>query len=388
MPEELLAAARRVIPEIVANLGRIEAECQLPPELAAKMAQAHLFGMYIPQELGGPEADPLTAFEVVEEVSRVDGSTGWCVFNGTTVSSAVARISPQAAREVFGDPPLVLGSGSARAEGTAQLTDGGYLVSGRWNYLSGIDHSTAVFINCLVLDKDGRPAMAPEGGQLTRTVVVPVAQGQVLDTWHTMGMRGTASKDAEFDGVFVPEAHSYTRGDPAYYPGPLYNPAQTSVVLGWTLSAASTLGMARGAMDTFVDLATGAGTTDSKTLLRDRPQIQIVTGECEAMLDGARTYLLEAARRMWDSQVGQKPDLMERSMRTRLAITQAIRQSVEVVDKLFSAAGTNAIHHGLGLERFFRDLHVHGQHISGLPLNFEFGGSLLLGATPRPSLYT
>ena len=141
-------------------------------------------------------------------------------------------------------------------------------------------------------------------------------------------------------------------------------------------------------MDTFVDLATGAGTTDSKTLLRDRPQIQIVTGECEAMLDGARTYLLEAARWMWDSQVGQKPDLMERSMRTRLAITQAIRQSVEVVDKLFSAAGTNAIHHGLGLERFFRDLHVHGQHISGLPLNFEFGGSLLLGATPRPSLYT
>jgi alkylation response protein AidB-like acyl-CoA dehydrogenase len=86
---------------------------------------------------------------------------------------------------------------------------------------------------------------------------------------------------------------------------------------------------------------------------------------------------------MWEAQVKQKSELAERSMRARLAITHAIRQSIEVVDKLFNAAGTNAIHHSVGLERFFRDLHVHGQHISGLPLNFEFGGSVLLGAMRR-----
>ena len=196
------------------------------------MAQAHLFGMYIPQELGGPEADPLTAFEVVEEVSRVDGSTGWCVFNGTTVSSAVARISPQAAREVFGDPPLVLGSGSARAEGTAQLTDGGYLVSGRWNYLSGIDHSTAVFINCLVLDREGRPAMAPEGRPAYphgggSGGPGPGAGYLAHDGDARHGQQGRRVRR----GVRAGGAQLH-RGDPAYYPGPLYNPAQTSVVLG------------------------------------------------------------------------------------------------------------------------------------------------------------
>jgi len=141
-------------------------------------------------------------------------------------------------------------------------------------------------------------------------------------------------------------------------------------------------------MNTFVDLATYSGSPDSAILLQDRRHIKVVVGECEAMIDSARRYVLDTVESMWEAQVKQKSELAERSMRARLAITHAIRQSIEVVDKLFNAAGTNAIHHSVGLERFFRDLHVHGQHISGLPLNFEFGGSVLLGVPPPTSLYT
>ena len=201
-------------------------------------------------------------------------------------------------------------------------------------------------------------------------------------------MRGTASHDAEYHEVFVPNDHSYTRGDPAHYEGALYTPAQSAIVFGWTLSAANTLGMARGAMNTFVDLASDSGSTDSPTLLRDRPHIKIVVGECEAMIESARLYVLDTVSTMWEAQLSGDSDLTEKAMRTRLAITNAIRQSIAVADKLFSAAGTNSIHRSVGLERYFRDLHVHGQHISGLPLNFEFGGAMLMGATPPASLYT
>ena len=146
--------------------------------------------------------------------------------------------------------------------------------------------------------------------------------------------------------------------------------------------------MARGAMNAFHELATGAGTTNSPTLLRDRAYVQITYGECEAILDGARTYVLDAVGGMWDAQVHQKADLMDRAVRARLAITHAIRRSVDVVDRLFNVAGTNAIHRSVGLERFFRDLHVSGQHISGLPNNFEYGGQALMGAETTASLYT
>ena len=132
------------------------------------MADHRLFSLYAPEALGGPELDPLTAFRVVEAISKADGSAGWCVFNGSAVTSAIARLTVTAAREIFGDPPEILGSGSARPEGTATVTEGGYLINGRWNYLSGIDHSTALFLNCRLLNHDGSPALNEDGSPATR----------------------------------------------------------------------------------------------------------------------------------------------------------------------------------------------------------------------------
>ena len=166
-------------------------------------------------------------------------------------------------------------------------------MSGQWNFLSGIDHSTAIFVACRVMDDNG-PVQNDDGSPRMQTVVLPVAKGEVLDTWTTLGYERHGQRTMRSSHeVFVPEHHTYTRGAPAHYDGPLYSPPQSSIVLGWTLSAANTLGMARGAMNTFVDLATDSGSTDSPTLLRDRQHIKIVVGECEAMIGSARRYLLD-----------------------------------------------------------------------------------------------
>ena len=131
MPENMLEAAKSMLPMIRANLSQIDSECQLPADLAEAMAEKGLFGLYVPEVLGGPELDPITAFPVVEAISRVDGSAGWCCFNGTALTSAVGRITVEAAKELFGDPPSVRASGSARSGGTATVTPGGYILSGR-----------------------------------------------------------------------------------------------------------------------------------------------------------------------------------------------------------------------------------------------------------------
>ncbi|MCY4416525.1 MAG: acyl-CoA dehydrogenase family protein [Chloroflexi bacterium] len=387
MPEDLVSVAQSLVPDILSNVDRIDEECQLPPELADRMAKHRLFSLYAPAELGGPELDPLTAFRVVETISHADGSAGWCIFNGTAITAAVSRLTPKAAIELFGDPPNLLGSGSARPEGTATIADGGYIINGRWNYLSGIDHSTVLFLNCRLLNPDGNPHLNDEGVQATRIAVVPVAYGTVIDNWTTLGMRGTASNDCEYSNVFVPTRHTYTRADIAHYESPLYHPPQNAILLSWTLAAANALGMARGALDCFHDLATGSGTTNSPALLRDRSYVQITYGECEAMHDAARTFVLDGIGSLWDAQVKQLPDLPDRAIRARLAITHAIRRSVDIVDNLFNVAGTNAIHRSVGLERFFRDLHVSGQHISGLPSNYEYAGQVLMGANVPASLY-
>ena len=385
MAETLLEAAKKFAPIIRANLDQMDSECQLPSELAEAMAQKGLFGMYVPKCLGGPEADPITAFPVVEEISKADGSAGWCCFNGTALTAAVSRISIEATKELFGDPPDIRGSGSARSGGTAKVTDGGYVVNGRWNYLSGVDHAKCLFLNCDVVDENGSPVS--EGGiPVTRVAAVPLDSGTVISNWTTMGMRGTASNDAEYIDLFVPASHTYSRTDPPVHEGPLYNP-QTAILVSWTLAAANALGMARGAMDCFMELAT-TGSTMSTALLRDRSIVQTTVGECEAMIGAGRSYILDAAGAMWKSQVAKSPDLMEKAVHVRLAIAYAIRQSVKVVDMLFYAAGTGAIHQSNGLERYFRDLHVSGQHISGLHSNYEYGGQFLLGAAPTAITYS
>ena len=386
MASTLLQAAKRLVPIIADNVSQIDSERQLPPELAKSMADENLFGLYVPRSLGGPELDPINAFHVVEEISKIDGSAGWCCFNGSTITSGISRVSESAGKEIIGDSGILVGSGSARPEGISKITPGGFLISGRWNYLSGIDHSNVLFLNSFVVDENG-PMTSDNGARLTRTVIVPVESGQVIDTWDTVGMRGTASNDAEFADLFVPIEHTYVRGDPSYHDNPLYS-SQTAIHIGWTLAAANSLGMARGAMNCLVDMATSRGTANSRTLMRDRSVVQTVVGECEAIIDGARSFVIDAVGSMWDCQRTGNGDLEQRALRTRLAITHAIRQSSDAVDRLFHVAGVNAIHESLGLARFFRDLKVSVQHISGLENNYEFGGQMLMGAEITAPTYS
>ena len=223
-----MTAAKNLVPMILANLDRIDSDCQLPVDLATAMAKEKLFGLYVPKVLGGPESDPITAFRVVEEISKADGSAGWCSFNGSAVTAARAWLPVEPAMEMFGNPPDIRASGSARAEGVAKVTQGGYLVSGRWNYLSGVDHAKWLYLNCNVVEVKG-PVTSEDGSQATRVAVVPTDAGTVKVTWSTLGMRGTASNDAEFSDLFVPTERTYVRGTPACHDGPLYNP-QTALL--------------------------------------------------------------------------------------------------------------------------------------------------------------
>ena len=215
-------------------------------------------------------------------------------------------------------------------------------------------------------------------------MIVPRSVAMVEKTWHTLGMRGTGSNDVVIEEAFVPNEHTCLLYEAAATDGPLYEP-RTVTATGWTPFAAMGLGIARGAMDTFVRLATSSGSTTSPTLMRDRTAVQTVVGETEAIISGARAYALDAVGAMWESACRGDLDPGPQVLQARLAITHAVRESVRAVDMLFYAAGTNAIHESNDLEQYFRDIHAAGQHIAALHSNFECGGQLLLGLPPGAS---
>ena len=359
-PSDFLAAARALRPQISATRLEMDELRRIPDELAAAVAESGAYRLFLPASMGGPQVDPITAFEVVEELARAEGSVGWCALLSNGGALFTGHFTPETGRDMFGWPPDFRCAGSFRPEGVARPVAGGYRVSGRWDYASGISNANWLFVNCRLTDGAGAaPAAAnagtgPAADAATVMAFLPIGDAVVEDTWQVVGLCGTGSNDFVVGDVFVPRERTFRLYASAREPGFLYHP-RTMLVAIWTLVSAVALGIARGAMDAFIELATEAGTTLSTTPLRQRPAAQAKVGEAEAIISGARAYVLDAVGRAWQSFDDNMPMPSPELAQARLAITHSIHQSARAVDLLFHAAGTNAIHRRNGLERRFRD---------------------------------
>src|SRR5688572_509501 len=285
----VLNRARALRPLIAASSDEIERERRLPEPLVEAMAAAGLFAMLVPRGLGGGQIDPETCLQVIEEVSRGDGSAGWVLNVGVVVSLAAGSLREEVAAEIWGHDPRAVVAGSATASGTAVVVDGGYRVSGRWAFASGCQHATWILGIANVL-QDGAQRLGPNGVPESRFMFFPRSACQILDTWHVAGMRGTGSHDFVVEDAFVPEAWTHPRsyaspprdGSPLYAFGaglvpsadPSHAVSSPWVGLSSPGMAVVALGVARGALDTFAELAAVKVPDRRALLLRDEPIVQ------------------------------------------------------------------------------------------------------------------
>jgi alkylation response protein AidB-like acyl-CoA dehydrogenase len=378
---ELVIAAMRLAPAVRAARDAAEQMRQTPPALAAEITQAGIYQMYLPRSMGGPETPPLTAFRVVEELSKADGSVGWCAMIATAISMSMGRLPAEVGRELAGTPADYRAAGSARPGGRAWEVPGGYRVKGRWNFASGIQNARWLYCTSIMMDSE-RPRLTAAGTPVLRALWVPRESVTIVDTWSVMGMRGTGSQDFTVDDIFVPARHSCLSEDPPHETGALYNQRAWYVHI-WTPSAANALGIARGAIDSLADIAATEATTMSTSLLRDRPMVQARIAEAEAIVNAARAFVFDAVGRLWHTLCAGGTPSDADIAQGRLALVHAMHESVRAVDKVFHAAGTNAIYTRLPLERAFRDVHVAVQHAAALPGYFESAGKVLLGLRPN-----
>jgi alkylation response protein AidB-like acyl-CoA dehydrogenase len=231
-----------------------------------------------------------------------------------------------------------------------------------------------------MMDGDA-PVLSAAGTPVLRAVWVPRESVTIVDTWQVMGMRGTGSQDFTVEDVFVPARRSCLSEAAPAETGPLYNRRAWYVHL-WTPSAGNALGIARGAIDSLAEIAASEASTMSTNLLRDRPMVQARIAEAEAIVNGARAYVFDAVGRLWGTLCDGETPSDQMIAQGRLALVHAMHEAVRAVDKVFHAAGTNAIYTRLPLERAFRDIHVAVQHAAGLPGYFESAGKALLGLRP------
>ncbi|MFN8556967.1 MAG: hypothetical protein U0531_06315 [Dehalococcoidia bacterium] len=300
------------------------------------------------------------------------GSAGWLCMIAGAGSLKLGWLPLAVVRAMAVERGSLHLAGSARTLGAAEAVPGGYRVTGRWDFQSGINHAAWMYGICRETSAAGAPA---------RLVIAPVDAGEIIDTWSVMGMRGTGSHDFALTDVFVPAERTLPFLPDCSPANPLFTP-RLYLVWTWALNAAVGLGIGQGALDTFMDLAARHGTSGSTTLLRDRAEAQTAVGRAEAMLSAARAYVYTSLARAWQTVQTEGADPTIAIAHTRLAITHAVREALGVVDLLFHTAGTNAIYARNRLERSFRDIHVAVQHGSTLTQHYTSAGRIFLGLAP------
>jgi alkylation response protein AidB-like acyl-CoA dehydrogenase len=375
-----VARARELGPAIQDAAGEIEHTQRIPEPLLSQLHAARLCRMLLPRSVDGDECEPWVYLRAIEEISRHDGSVGWNLFVANSSALIAPFLDPEAMRTIFGDPRAVVAWGPPN-ESNATAVPGGYRVNGRWSFASGCRQATWMGAHCHVVEPDGSLRLNAAGKPTVRTLLCPVAQATLLDdTWNVIGIRGTMSGAYRFDDVFVPEAFSATREDPALRrePGRLYAYPMPGLYAVGVSGVA--LGIARAMLDAFEDLA-ARKTPRNMGRLADNAVVQSNVAQMEARLGAARAYLVETLSDIWSADDAWVIDVPARA-RVRLACAFAIQAAEAVADYAYKAAGVDAIFLGTPFERRFRDMHTLSQQIQSRTAHFESVGQIVLGIEP------
>jgi alkylation response protein AidB-like acyl-CoA dehydrogenase len=381
---DYVARAEALAPRLDALSAGIERERRLVPEVLDALHAAGLFRLLLPRSQNGGEVDPATHFRVIETIARADASTAWCLGQGGGCAMSAAYLAPDVAWKIFGaDPRAVLAWGpdpKARA-----VVDGeGYRVTGMWSFASGGRHATWLGAHAPIFEADGvTPRLHPDGTRQERTMLVPASEVTWTDIWSVTGLRGTASDAFTLKDHFVRHDHSITRDftRECRETGPLYR--LSALCLYEIAFAGVALGIARAALDSFVDFARTKVPRGMKSPIRDNAVTQSGTAQAQARVQAARQYLLHVIATIWDGVTA--PDgrfTLERRMAIRLASTHAIHQARDAVDFVYHAAGASAIFESHPLERRFRDIHAVCQQLQGRMAHYETVGAWMLGGDP------
>jgi indole-3-acetate monooxygenase len=370
--DDLEATTRQIAAAAREMWGDIDTARRLPDELVEMLCESGLLRGGAPAEVDALELPPQVALRAAEELARGDASTGWCVAIGITSTLLVAYLPPSSRDQLFSDGRGVA-AGVWAPRGKARSVDGGVVVSGRWAFCSGICHADVMFAGCMIDDQSVPSVVALRKDDL-----------QVLDTWHTLGLRGTGSHDTVADEVFVPADRVLSIFDGPVVDRPLYRFPPFGF---FALSvAAPALGNARAAIDDLVDLAGGKKGLGSTRTLAERSATQAAVAAAESALSAARALYYEAIDEAWQASQTGDPVPVELRNRLRLAATHGMRTSADVVRTMYDLAGGSAIYDDSPLQRRFRDAFTATAHFQVNEASRELPGRILLGQHANSSM--
>lgn len=381
---DFIGAARSIVERLQASSANTEKLRRLDDDAVAALHESGLSRLLAPKKFGGLELPLRAQILSCAETAWGCPAASWVQMVCGAHTFVLGSYPPACQEEVFAENPGVLIAGSLATQGTIERVEGGWLLDGRWQFCSGVDHAPWLLIGArqTKADEDAAPVLAAH-------VVVPARELGIEDTWHVLGMRGTGSKDIVAKSVFVPAHRAMATlplftGLSPYAGSPLYRmpvpPALASMLAG------TVLGMCERALGQFVDRTKVRRDMYGGGQKAQSVGIQRRVAESRAELASARLLLNDICDRFDAAMAEDCPPLaLEVRIDLRWRATYVVELCRRAVDRVFAAAGAHAIYDPSALQRSHRDIHTASHHaIVDFDALAELDGKAALGVELGP----
>src|SRR6059036_1375295 len=358
-----MARARALVPVLRERADGAEVGREMQKETPEDLHRTGLLRFHQPKRWGGMELPFEAIFDLPAEIGRGCASTAWNVANLSVHHWMLALYNERAQEEVWSkNPDALIASGIAYPQGRGRRVDGGFVVSGLWNFSSGVDASDWNMLTVMVRDGDR--------GVDHRMCLVPRKEYEIVDDWHVMGMRSTGSKSVRANDVFVPEHRAlsmYLARGGSEFPGarvnqnPLYR-VPLSALGSHCLSAAG-VGNAQAALEMTIEAIKERSTNYTAMRMRNFQAVQLRVAAAGSKVDAARLVIRTdcvAAQRIAGEN---RAPTVEEKLRFKRNVAYAMGLCTETVDALHALAGANGIYDRYPIQRLFRDQHTLAAHI-------------------------
>jgi len=387
-PEELLGRARALVPEIRALAEETERNRRLSPDIIGKIRDAELLRTCRPKSFGGFEYDGEVALRIALTISAACASTGWTVNGAVANGLSYAHFPIEAQHELWDGDADPFTCACFAPTGAAVPTKGGYTLSGKWAFASGVDNSSWARLGALIQPPAAEPPRA------AAFFLVPIGDCQIEDNWFVCGLAGTGSKNIIVREAFVPahrvlsfaEARAGTGPGASHHDNPLYR--MPLLTLGASMLASTAVGAAKGALESYLDNTTGRRTRGAlaggQLPMAQFATVQLHFAEAAAAAETAELVLLtdirEAMRKLY---AGEAITVGDR-IRARRNQSFATRLAVQAVEALNGSSGGDGLQLSNPIQRAWRDANAVARHVS---LNWDAVGTMYgqhaFGLEPR-----
>lgn len=388
-PEDLVRRTTALKPLLQRHAAACERERRPIVEVWNAIRATGCFYHFMPRKYGGLEFDVDSFLDAMLPLAEGCASTGWVTAFCVEHIWMLSQFPEPFQDEIFGGGgdhvPYVIAPGVTAPPGKAIPVDGGYRISGRWKWGTGIMNSNWAMVACAIPDDPERRALF---------CALPTNEVKVLDTWHIDGMEGTGSHDLLIEDAFIPEYRTMNMNDmragtghgARLYDNPIYRQPMTPF-LGVT-AAIGGVGVGRAAVAAFAEQLQQRVIPGSTTRQSDKPAAQMRLAHADVQIATAEMLLRAAVNRNVELAAGPVPATFEQRSFMRLQIAHAMEICREAIRTLVEAAGAGAHMRGNPLQRHLRDINVMSNHvIYDIDAASELRGRAMLGMEPNSMIY-